>query len=68
MNRALPSWVTYPAEDWITISPAEAGLAQLVTVELAADVQDLGYVTVLLQTPQDEAPVGPDSPFPQDAP
>lgn len=45
------------------VEPAEAGLAQLVTVDLAADVEDLGYVTVLLQEPKDEAPVGPDSPF-----
>lgn len=45
------------------VEPAEAGLAQLVTVDLAADVEDLGYVTVLLQEPRDEAPVGPDSPF-----
>ena len=47
----------------VSVEPTEAGLAQLVTVELAADVQDLAYVTVLLQTPTDEAPVGPDSPF-----
>ena len=62
----------YPADIPVgrvaSVEPAEAGLAQLVTVELAADVQDLGYVTVLLQTPADEAPVGPDSPFPQESP
>ena len=62
----------YPADIPVgrvaSVEPAEAGLAQLVTVELAADVQDLGYVTVLLQTPTDEAPVGPDSPFPQESP
>ena len=62
----------YPADIPVgrvaSVEPAEAGLAQLVTVELAADVQDLGYVTVLLQTPEDEAPVGPDSPFPQESP
>lgn len=62
----------YPADIPVgrvaSVEPAEAGLAQRVTVELAADVQDLGYVTVLLQVPEDEAPVGPDSPFPQDSP
>ena len=62
----------YPADIPVgrvaSVEPAAAGLAQLVTVELAAAVQDLGYVTVLLQTPTDEAPVGPDSPFPQESP
>ena len=62
----------YPADIPVgrvaSVEPAEAGLAQLVTVELAAAVQDLGYVTVLLQTPTDVAPVGPDSPFPQESP
>lgn len=50
------------------VEPAEAGLVQLVTVDLAADVDDLGYVTVLMQAPVDEAPVGPDSPFPEQSP
>ena len=50
------------------VEPAEAGLVQWVTVDLAADVDDLGYVTVLLQVPLDEAPVGPDSPFPEQSP
>ena len=45
------------------VEPAEAGLVQLVTVDLAADVDDLGFVTVLLQVPVDTAPIGPDSPF-----
>ena len=62
----------YPADIPVgrvaSVEPAEAGLAQLVTVELAADVQDLGFVTVLLQVPKDEAPVGPDSPFPEISP
>ncbi|MCY3649237.1 MAG: rod shape-determining protein MreC [Acidimicrobiaceae bacterium] len=62
----------YPADIPVgrvaSVEPSEAGLAQLVTVDLAADVQDLGYVTVLLLTPTDEAPVGPDSPFPEQAP
>ncbi len=62
----------YPADIPVgrvaSVEPSEAGLAQLVTVDLAADVQDLGYVTVLLQTPTDEAPVGPDSPFPEPSP
>ncbi|MCY4663640.1 MAG: rod shape-determining protein MreC [Acidimicrobiaceae bacterium] len=62
----------YPADIPVgrvaSVEPAEAGLAQLVTVELAADVQDLGFVTVLLQVPKDEAPVGPDSPFPETSP
>ena len=62
----------YPADIPVgrvaSVEPAEAGLAQLVTVELAANVQDLGYVTVLLQAPADEAPVGPDSPFPETSP
>ncbi len=62
----------YPADIPVgrvaSVEPAEAGLAQLVTVDLAADVQDLGYVTVLLQVPKDEAPVGPDSPFPEPSP
>ena len=62
----------YPADIPVgrvaSVEPSEAGLAQLVTVDLAADVQDLGYVTVLLLTPTDEAPVGPDSPFPQESP
>ena len=59
----------YPADIPVgrvaSVEPSEAGLAQLVTVDLAADVQDLGYVSVLLLTPTDEAPVGPDSPFPE---
>ena len=62
----------YPADIPVgrvaSVEPSEAGLAQLVTVELAADVHDLGYVTVLLLTPADEAPVGPDSPFPEPSP
>ncbi len=62
----------YPADIPVgrvaSVEPSEAGLAQLVTVELAADVHDLGYVTVLLLTPADEAPVGPDSPFPETSP
>lgn len=62
----------YPADIPVgrvaSVEPSEAGLAQLVTVDLAADVQDLGYVTVLLLTPTDEAPVGPDSPFPEPSP
>ena len=62
----------YPADIPVgrvaSVEPAEAGLAQLVTVELAADVQDLGFVTVLLQVPTDEAPIGPDSPFPETSP
>ena len=62
----------YPADIPVgrvaSVEPSEAGLAQLVTVDLAADVQDLGYVTVLLQTPADEAPVGPDSPFSEPSP
>ena len=62
----------YPADIPVgrvaSVEPSEAGLAQLVTVELAADVQDLGYVTVLLLTPTEEAPVGPDSPFPEPSP
>ena len=52
----------------VSVEPAEAGLVQLVTVELVADVQQLGYVTVLLHAPQDEAPVGPDSPFSGESP
>ena len=51
-----------------TVEPAEAGLVQLVTVDLAAAVDDLGYVTVLLQAPVEEAPVGPDSPFSEQSP
>ena len=47
----------------VAVEPADAGLTQVVTVELAADVEDLGYVTVLLQEPTDSVPVGPDSPF-----
>ena len=62
----------YPADIPVgrvaSVEPSEAGLAQLVTVDLAADVQDLGYVTVLLLTPDDVAPVGPDSPFPEQSP
>ena len=62
----------YPADIPVgrvaSVEPSEAGLAQLVTVDLAADVQDLGYVTVLLLTPTDEAPVGPDSPFQEQSP
>ena len=26
MSRDLPAWVTFPEEDWATITPAEAGL------------------------------------------
>ena len=52
----------------LSVEPAEAGLAQRVTVELAADTRDIGYVTVLLQPPKDEAPEGPDSPFPVRSP
>ena len=51
-----------------SVEPAKAGLVQLVTVDLAAGVDDIGYVTVVLQTPVDEAPVGPDSPFVQESP
>ena len=51
-----------------SVEPAEAGLVQLVTVDLAAGVDGIGYVTVVLQTPVDEAPVGPDSPFVQESP
>ena len=51
-----------------SVEPAEAGLVQLVTVDLAAEVHDLGFVTVLLQAPVDEAPVGPDSPFGEESP
>lgn len=51
-----------------SVEPAEAGLVQLVTVDLAADVDDLGYVTVLSHVPVDEAPVGPDSPFGEQSP
>ena len=51
-----------------SVEQAEAGLVQLVTVDLAADVDDLGFVAVLLQVPVDEAPVGPDSPFVQESP
>ncbi len=47
----------------VSVTDAEAGLSRSVTVELAADTRDLGYVTVLLQPPADEAPLGPDSPF-----
>ena len=58
----------YPADipvGWIlSVEPAEAGLAQRVMVELAADTREIGYVTVLLQPPKDDAPEGPDSPFP----
>lgn len=52
----------------LSVEPAEAGLAQRVTVELATDTRDIGYVTVLLQPPKDEAPEGPDSPFPVRSP
>ena len=62
----------YPADipvGWVaSVEPAEANLAQVVTVELAAEVEDLGYVTVLLQPPEDEVPVGPDSPFLEESP
>ena len=62
----------YPADIPVgrvaSVDPAEAGLTQLVTVELAAEVQELGYVTVLLLIPDDEAPVGPDSPFVGESP
>ena len=62
----------YPANipvGWVaSVEPAEAGLVQLVTVDLAADVHGIGYVTVVLQTPVDQAPVGPDSPFVQESP
>ncbi len=47
----------------LSVEPAEAGLAQLVTVELNVEVGDLGYVTVLLQEPEDDPPTGPQSPF-----
>ena len=26
MSSALPAWITYPAEEWLTITPSEAGL------------------------------------------
>ena len=62
----------YPADIPVgrvaSVEPAEAGLAQLVTVELAADTRDLGYVTVLLLAPDDEAPAGPASPFAPESP
>ncbi len=47
----------------LAVEPAEAGLAQRVTVELNAELGGLGYVAVLLQTPADEPPTGPGSPF-----
>lgn len=57
----------YPADIPVgrvrTVEAVEAGLAQMVTVELAADTRDLGYVTVLLKSPEDEPPTGPESPF-----
>ena len=57
----------YPADIPVgrvaSVEAAEAGLVQVVTVDLAAEVRELGYVTVLLQPPADVAPVGPDSPF-----
>lgn len=52
----------------VSVEPAEEGLVQLVTVELAADVRELGYVSVLLAVPDDERPVGPDSPFADPSP
>ena len=62
----------YPADIPVgrvaSVEPAEAGLAQLVTIELAADVRRLGYVTVLLEVPRDETPIGPDSPFAEESP
>ena len=45
------------------VEPAEAGLIQVVTVDLAVDTRDLGFVTVLLTVPDDSPPTGPDSPF-----
>ena len=57
----------YPADIPVgrvaSVEPVEAGLVQMVTVELASDTSDLGYVSVLLQPPEDEPPVGPESPF-----
>jgi len=46
-----------------SVEPAQAGLLQLVTVEFAVDVDNLGFVTVLLADERDAPPVGPDPPF-----
>ncbi len=47
----------------LSVEPSEAGLVQLVTVDLNVDVGQLGYVSVLLQQPEDEPPTAPGSPF-----
>ena len=57
----------YPADVPVgrvaAVAPREAGLAQSVTVDLAAQTRDLGFVTVLLQPPSDEPPTAPGAPF-----
>lgn len=57
----------YPADipiGWVTdVMPAESGLKQLVTLQLAVNTRDLGFVTVLLTQPTDQPPTGPDNPF-----
>ncbi len=50
----------------VSVEPAEAGLVQHVTVDLAVDTANLGHVTVLLTVPTELPPSGPDSPFEQD--
>lgn len=47
----------------VSVEPASSNLEQLVTVELAANTGDLGFVTVLLVAPGEQPPIGPDTPF-----
>ena len=46
-----------------SVEVSEAGDSLEVVVDIAARAHDLVYVTVLLQPPADEPPIGPGSPF-----
>ncbi len=51
----------YPADipvgSVVSVAPDEGGLIQIVTIELAADVRDLGFVSILVEQPEDRPPI-----------
>ena len=48
----------------IAVEPDESGLIQMVTIELAADVRDLGFVSVIVERLEDRPPIAGDDPDP----
>ena len=54
----------YPADipvgTVIAVEPDESGLIQKVTIELAADVRDLGFVSVIIERLEDRPPIAGD--------